>query len=131
MIVLDASATVEFLLGTDRGERVARRLLDASDRLHAPHLIDVEVAQVLRRLVASGEIASERGEEALTDLGDLPVLRHPHHPLLPRVWTLRSNLTAHDAVYVALAESLDAILLTLDGRLARARGHGARVDFVS
>jgi len=96
--------------------------------LHAPHLIDVEVAQTLRRYVTTGQLASMRGREALEDLGELPLRRYPHAPLLPRVWELRSNLTAYDATYIALAEEIGAPLLTADRRLASAPGNRARIE---
>ena len=76
----------------------------------------------------SGELSAEDGREALADLAGLDIARYPHDPLLPRVWELRTSVTAYDAVYLALAELLEAPLLTLDRRLARARGHGARVE---
>lgn len=98
--------------------------------MHAPHLIDVEVAQVIRRYAAKGEMDNARGRAALEDLADFPLRRYPHDVLLPRVWELRSNLTAYDAVYVALAEALDAPLLTRDQRLAAAAGHRARMELV-
>src|SRR5512139_1570417 len=82
------------------------RLLSRGESLHAPHLLDVEVAQVLRRYAAAGELTPERGEEALTDLADFPLHRYPHDVLLPRIWELRQNVTACDAAYVALAEAL-------------------------
>ncbi len=88
--------------------------------MHAPHLIDVEVAQVLRRYATMGEIDDQRGTEALADLADFPIRRYPHDFLLTRVWTLRNNFTAYDAVYVALAEALNAQFLTRDQRLAAA-----------
>jgi predicted nucleic acid-binding protein len=128
MIVLDASAAVEVLLRTAAGAPLAERLLAPEVSLHAPHLLDVEVAQVLRRFSARGELDPERGREALQDLADLPLERYPHDLLLPRAWELRDNLTAYDAVYVALAEILGATLLTTDGRIARAPGHSARVE---
>jgi predicted nucleic acid-binding protein len=109
---------------------VSRRLFDRRQTLHAPHLLDVEVAQVIRRYAANGEIDQERGRAALDDLADLPLRRYPHDFLLPRVWNLRHNLTAYDAVYVALAEALDAALVTRDQRLAVATGHHARVELV-
>jgi predicted nucleic acid-binding protein len=90
--------------------------------LHAPHLIDIEVAQVLRRYAATGQIEPGRCSDALIDLSDVPLHRYPHDVLLPRVWELRHNLTAYDAVYVALAEALDAPLLTRDRLLAAGRG---------
>jgi predicted nucleic acid-binding protein len=130
MIVVDASAVLEMLLRTPAARAVERWLFDPAQTLHAPHLLDVEIAQVLRRYAASGEIDDERGRAALTDLADLPVHRYPHDILLPRVWDLRNNLTAYDAVYVALAEALDAPLLTRDQRLAAAPGHHARIELV-
>jgi predicted nucleic acid-binding protein len=128
VIVVDASALLEMLLRTPAGETIEKRLFDNRETLHAPHLLDVEVAQVIRRFEASGAIESARGQEALVDLDDLPLRRYPHGFLLPRVWELRSNLTAYDAVYVALAEALDAPLLTRDRRLAGAAGHQARIE---
>ena len=128
MIVLDASAVIELLLCTPNGHRVAERIASPKQSLHAPHLIDVEVAQVLRRYEATGVLASERAEEALADLADLGLRRYPHDIFLSRVWELRKNLTAYDATYLALAEALDAPLLTLDGRLSKAPGHRARVE---
>ncbi len=130
MIVVDASALLEALLRTPAAEAVERRLFDSRQTLHAPHLLDVEVAQVVRRYAAAGEIDHERGRAALADLADFPLRRYPHGVLLPRVWELRNNLTAYDAVYVALAEALDASLLTRDQRLAAAAGHYARVELV-
>ena len=131
MIVLDASAVVEWLLQLPRARQVAERLADLDEPLHAPHLIDVEVAQVVRRLTSNGVVRAGRGAHALADLADLDLERHPHDVLLPRVWRLRDNLTAYDATYVALAEALDAPLVTLDARLATAPGHEARIDVVS
>jgi predicted nucleic acid-binding protein len=95
---------------------------------NAPHLLDVEVAQALRRLVQQGERGQADARVALEELSALDLERHPHEPLLDRIWALRKNLTAYDATYVALAEALDAILLTCDGRLARAPGLGRRVE---
>ncbi len=130
MIVADASAVLELLLGTDAAPRVAARLLDASETLHAPHLLDVEVTQVLRRYAISGGLDARRGERALADLLDLPLRRHPHTVLLRRAWELRRSISAYDAVYVALAEALGAPLVTRDARLARAHGHRARVELL-
>jgi len=130
LIVVDASALLETLLRTPAAKAVERRLFAPDQTLHAPHLIDVEVAQVIRRYAAHGEIDGERGRGALADLTDFPLRRYPHDFLLPRVWDLRHNLTAYDAVYVALAEALDAVLLTRDQRLAAAAGHHARVELV-
>src|SRR5260221_4874621 len=130
MIVVDASAVLEALLRTPAASAVQRRLFQPSETLHAPHLLDVEVAQVVRRYAANREIDGERGRMALADLADLPLRRYPHDFLLPRVWDLRNNLTAYDAVYVALAEALDAPLLTRDPRLFAASRHPARVELV-
>jgi len=128
MIVLDASAVVELVLGTRNGGLVSKRLASPQLSLHAPHLLDVEVVQVLRRYARTGAVTSARAEIALRDLSQLGVRRHEHAMLLPRVWELRANLTAYDAVYVALAEALDAPLLTMDARLAAAPGHRARIE---
>ena len=130
MIVVDASALIEVLLRTPAAHAVESHLFAPGQTLHAPHLLDVEVAQVIRRYATRGEIAGERGGVALDDLGDLRIQRYPHDFLLPRVWALRNNVTAYDAVYIALAEVLDAVLLTRDHRLAGAAGHHARVELV-
>jgi predicted nucleic acid-binding protein len=130
VIVVDASALLEALLRTPAAAAVERRLFEPGQTLHAPHLLDVEVAQVVRRYAAAGEIEPERGRAALVDLADFPVRRYPPALLLSRVWELRHNFTAYDAVYVALAEALDAPLLTRDRRLAGAARHHARVELV-
>jgi predicted nucleic acid-binding protein len=129
VIVVDASAVLEVLLRTRAAARVERRLF-GRDTLHAPHLLDVEVAQVLRRYEARRELTAGRGSEALADLAALPLNRYPHDALLPRIWELRANLTAYDAAYVALAEALNARLVTRDERLASASGHQAIVELV-
>lgn len=129
MIVLDASAVLEMLLRTEVGKPLLDRLLGPlAASLHAPHLLDVEVAQVLRRFVGRGSLASGRAREALRDLADLPIERYSHEMLLPRIWSLRLHLTAYDAAYVALAELLGATLLTRDIRLLHAPGHAARIE---
>ena len=128
--MLDASAVVEWLLNLPLGAEVTARIAPDGETLHAPHLLGVEVAQVVRRYVAAGDISVERGAQALTDLADLDVFRHPHEPLLPTMWRLRSNLTAYDAAYVALALALDAPLVTLDARIAAAPMVGATVDLI-
>ncbi len=130
MIVLDASALLAVLLGTAASAAVAPRIFDGGASLHAPHLIDIEVAHVVRRYAAMGEIDAERGRAALANLAALRLQRHAQTSLLPRIWALRHNLTAYDASYVALAEALDAPLLTRDARLASAAGHVARVELV-
>ena len=130
MIVVDASVMLEVLLRTPDVQAVEERLFDPHETLHAPHLLDVEVAQVLRKQVAKGVMSDARGQEALQDFLDLPLVRYPHDFLLPRVWELRKNLTAYDAVYVALAEALRFPLVTCDANIAGAPGHSAQVDVV-
>jgi predicted nucleic acid-binding protein len=133
MIVIDASAAIEWVLQTPKGAEIEARIFwkpGESPRLHAPHLLDVEVAQVLRRHVARKLMSQVRGETALHDFLQIPFVRYPHELLLPRVWELRKNLTAYDAVYVALAEVLEVPLLTCDANIASAPGHRARVDVV-
>jgi predicted nucleic acid-binding protein len=110
---------------------VAARIADPALGLHVPHLADVEVAQVLRRYEREGEIDPPDAAAALEMLGALDLERHSHAPLLPRVWALRDNLTAYDAVYVALAEALDARLLTCDAKLPRAPGQSRRIEVVT
>ena len=130
MIVIDASALLEVLLNTATSGRIAERLFGRNETLHAPHVLDLEVAQVLRRYTLSGEMDAERSDQALEDLADLPLNRYPHDVFLFRIWALRRNLTAYDAAYVALAEALDAPLLTRDTALAMAPGHRARVELI-
>jgi predicted nucleic acid-binding protein len=130
VIVLDASAAIEWLLQSPVGVKIGHRIFAPSESLHAPHLLDVEVAQVLRRYVRDNTITVQRGQEALDDLGDLALRRYPHDFLLLRIWELRATLTAYDAAYVALAELLDAPLLTCDGKIASAPGHDANVEVV-
>lgn len=131
MIVLDASAAVELLLNTPLGARVGDRLAGDAETLHAPHLLDVEVLHVVRRLCVRGTLGERRARQALADLADLPVVRYSHEDLIGRAWTMRAALTAYDAMYVALAEALDATVVTCDGRLGRAHGHQVEVDVVS
>lgn len=128
MIVLDASAAVDWLLQTPAGSCIEERLFSRKESLHAPHLLDLEVTQVLRRLARQGIISGSRAEEAVRDLFDLRIHRYPHFVLLTRIWQLRNNLSAYDAAYVVLAEELKATLITRDNRLATATGHEARVE---
>jgi predicted nucleic acid-binding protein len=130
VIVLDASALVELILDTPTGQLVAARIADPAVGLHVPHLADIEVVQALRRYVREGEIDAGAAAVALGDFRALDLQRHAHEPLLDRIWALRKNLTAYDAVYVALAEVLDGVLLTCDRPLSHAPGMARRVVFV-
>ena len=130
MIVVDACAVVELLLNTAAADRVAELVLGGSQTPAAPQLLDIEVLQALRRYARTGELPAERALQAVEDLADLPIARFPHEPLLERIWALRDNLTAYDATYVALAEALEATLITRDKRLASAPGHQASIEVV-
>jgi predicted nucleic acid-binding protein len=130
VIVTDASVVLELLLRTTAADAVETRLFNRGETLHAPHLLDVEVAQVLRRYAGRGEISAARGRLTLGLLVRLPIERYAHEPLLARIWALRANLTAYDAAYVALAEALGATLLTRDERLAAAPGSRATIELV-
>lgn len=96
--------------------------------LAAPHLLGVEVAQVLRRLVRGGQLAAARAKQALKDLADMPLRRYPHAPLLTRMFALRDNVTAYDAAYLAFAEELAVPLLTRDAALSAVPGCCAKVE---
>jgi predicted nucleic acid-binding protein len=128
MIVLDASAAVEWLLRTPAGQRIEQRTFAREETLHTVHLLDVEFAQVLRRLVRAGTVSTQRAEEALQDLAALRITRYAPILLIPRIWQLRQNLSAYDAAYVALAERLGAPLITRDQKIAVAPTHTAAVE---
>jgi predicted nucleic acid-binding protein len=130
VIVLDASAAVEWLLQTEPGKRVDVRVGNRNS-LHAPHLFDVEITHALRRMVLSGLLPVPRAKEAVEDLESFRVSRYPHTDLLPRMWSLRNSITPYDAVYVALAEALDAPLITCDAKLASSAGHFAKIELIS
>ena len=130
MIVLDASALVELILDTPTGQVVAARIADPAEGLHVPHLADIEVVQAIRRYVREGDIDAKAAVIALDDLRALDLQRHAHELLLDRVWELRKHLTAYAAVYIAVAEVLDSVLLTCDGLLSRAPGLAGRVVLV-
>jgi predicted nucleic acid-binding protein len=129
--VVDASALIEILLRTERANRLMERAFSGSERMHAPQLLDIEVTQVLRRLVRQKEITSSRAAQALEDLANLLIERHDHRPLVQRIWQLRDSLSAYDGAYVALAEALAAPLLTCDAKLADAHGHRAAIELVA
>jgi predicted nucleic acid-binding protein len=128
VIVLDASAAIDWLLGTSAGQQIESRIYSRGESLHAPHLLDLEVAQVLRRLVREVAVSAQRANEALQDLLNLRVTRYPHFVFLPHIWRLRHNLSAYDAAYVALTEQLGATLITRDARLASATGRGVSFE---
>jgi predicted nucleic acid-binding protein len=130
VIVVDASVLVDVLLRAPGAALLESRLFNSGMTLNAPHLLDVEVAHVVRQHAGNGELDSERGRAVLVNLAEFPLRRHPHLSLLQRVWSLRHNIRAYDAVYIALTEALDATLLTRDQRLANAAGHNARIEVV-
>ena len=128
--MIDASAVLELLLRTDKGIQVEERALIPDERLCAPHLIDVEVTQALRRLTQLKEISQRRASEALGDHAALSIKRSAHAGMLTRIWQLRRSVTAYDAAYVVLAEGLDAPLVTCDGKLSRYHGHRAKIELI-
>lgn len=127
MLVVDASAIVDLCLRSRRGDGVGEILLDDPDLSHAPDPLDAEVLHALRRYERKGELTAARAAESLDLLHDLPIVRHPSLSLLPRAWQLRRNITVYDALYVTLAEALEARLVTCDARLARAAARHARI----
>jgi predicted nucleic acid-binding protein len=129
LIVLDASAVVAVLLDPGSGaERIRERIESPGESLHVPHVMDLEVLHALRRQALRGALSPRRSAEALEDLANIMFVRYPHTSLIRRIWELRENVTAYDAAYVALAEALDAPLVTMDARLAQAPGHNAAVE---
>jgi predicted nucleic acid-binding protein len=128
VIVLDASAAIDWLLQTPVGQQIEKRIYSRSESLHAPHLLDLEIAQVLRRLVRENLISPQRAEQALEDFLNMRITRYPHSILLPRIWRLRNNLSAYDAAYVVLAEKLNAPLISRNSRLSSSSGHVARIE---
>ena len=120
MMVIDCSATVAFLVGGEHAEWVEDVIV--KEELQAPHLLDLEVANVLRGLVRGRIVSDRRAWRALEDLVQLAVERYSHIPFIERIWQLRTNLSAHDASYVALAEELATPLVTTDRRLERVPG---------
>lgn len=130
MIVVDSSAILDLLLRTSAAVRIQERLFREGETWHVPHLIDLEVAQVLRRYEATGGLEPTRAGEVLLDFSVLPLTRYPHAVLLPRIWELRHAATAYDGAYLALAEALDAPLVTRDARLATSHGHRVSVELL-
>ena len=130
MIVIDASSAIELLLNTTAGKRLSLRLRDETEIIHVPHLIDLEIAQTLRRYVLREAVHERLGALALKRWRDFDVERHSHEPLLQRIWQLRANVSAYDAVYVALAETLSTSLVTSDMKLAGAPGLSSRIELL-
>lgn len=130
MIVVDASVVANALADDGHDGDVARQRLVNATKLAAPDLVDVETVSVLRRRWRAGDLTARRFSVAVDDLADLPMLRLPTLPLMRRAYELRANVTVYDATYVALAERLDWVLLTADGRLARAPGIRCTVEVV-
>lgn len=129
MIVADASAIVAAITGgDDRAERVRERLAIA-DGLAAPHLIDLEFVQALRRLVRLGRLSVDRAGDGLENLASLPLDRFPHEPFIDRIWELRDRLSAYDAAYLALAEAIGIPLITCDAALASVARDSVAVEF--
>ena len=128
MIVLDASVVVDLVLNVGPvADRIAERIVHETPGLCAPHLLDAEVGQVLRRFSLRGDMSGSRAIRALSDFQTLPIVRYPHTPLLKRAFALRDNATVYDALYLTLAEGLDVPLLTRDGALAAVPGCRASV----
>ena len=113
-------------MATPAGFAIEQRMFGSDEPVAAPHLIDVEVLHVIRRFRRTKQLTAARAEEALDDFGALAIIRYGHEILRPAMWRLRDNLTAYDAAYVALAEVLDAPIVTCDAKLARSGGHGVR-----
>jgi predicted nucleic acid-binding protein len=118
------------VLRRDAFERIAARLEQSASNIHAPHLIDFEVISAMRRLVIQRSVNVERAQEGLSDFAAIAIVRYPAGGLTDRIWELRANMTVFDAAYIALAEALDAPLVTTDARLARAPGHRAEIQLV-
>jgi predicted nucleic acid-binding protein len=129
LIVIDASAEVAILLNIGQDvERIRSRIARQGETLHVPHLFEIEILHALRSLTLRGTVPSERARLALDRLRDTRFVRYPHTALMERMWALRENLTAYDAAYIALAEALDAPLVTTDARLARVSGVRAAIE---
>ena len=128
MIVLAASAAIDWLLQTAVGRQIENQIYSRGESLHAPHLLDLEVAQVLRRLAREGAVSGPRADQAIQDLLDLRVTRYPHFVFLPHIWRLRDNFSSYDAAYVALTEKLGATLITRDARLASASARAIDIE---
>jgi predicted nucleic acid-binding protein len=130
VIVADASVVVEVLLNTRKGIEIGSRFLRGEETVHVPHLLDLEVLQTMRRYTRSATVGTLRAEQALRYYVEMQLVRYPHVVLAPRIWALRHNWTAYDAAYIALAEALDAPLITCDRAMAANSGHSAEVILI-
>lgn len=130
MIVVDASAALELILRSPASKDLRVRLLLAGDELHAPHLIDLEILQVIRRMVRIRALSVDVAAQVVDAWSSLEVVRYPHIQFADRVFQLRDNFTAYDAAYIALAEALDAPLVTHDAKFQKAGGHQARIELI-
>lgn len=127
MLVVDTSAILDAIAAREPAPGLTARLSEDGD-LHAPHLIDIELLHALRGMMMRDEITAERAQDARADFADTSLLRYPHEPLSDRIWELRHNLSAYDAAFVALAETLEVPLITCDGRLASSSAHNAQIE---
>lgn len=130
MLVVDASCLYEVVAGTERAEAIRERMAADADQV-APHVIDVEVFAVIRRHHLLGHLDATAASQAVDDLRDWPGERVGHRPFLARAWDLRATVRGSDAMYVALAEAFDAVLVTLDGRLTIAPGPTCEFDLIA
>lgn len=131
MIVVDASSVLAVLINGPAATRLRARMFAETESLHAPHLIDIEVMHVLRRWFLTGQMTLARAQEAIALFRLMPIERYSHEILLERIWQHRSNLTAYDAAYVALAETLESVVVTVDAKLAGAPGLSRRISLVT
>jgi predicted nucleic acid-binding protein len=129
-VVVDASIVVDFLLDEDRAAPMEHLLLSPDEDLWVPAVSDVEVTAAIRRTFLSGHLSLKHAVALIESYLDLPIERHGHEGLLPRMFELAENFTSYDAAYVALAERLDNRLITSDNRLARAVAAHTRVTLV-
>jgi predicted nucleic acid-binding protein len=129
MLVVDASCLYEVLIGAPSAETIRDRL-QADDDQAAPHIVDVEVFGVLRRERLLGRLDRTEAAQAVEDLAAWPGERFGHRPLLARAWELRDTVRGWDAMYVALAEALEAVLVTTDHRLAAATGPACAIEVI-
>ena len=130
MIVLDASVFLDLVVGMGKAVESAARIESEDDEFIAPHVLDLEVLQALRRQVRLELLDNARARSAVAMLGDLPLTPMSHEPLISRIWELRNNLTAYDAAYLALAEDTGAAVRTRDSKFAGAAGHRASVILI-